>query len=201
MDKIPDGRQGAASALTGLTKATGEAMAKAGKKDTSPESDWIPSGYIDVTVLAQECGIDKVRNDLFSGQRRAFKQYKTRGGLDLIERGDWCTDEAGRWLKGEYPPDDFLSRHQPPFRVIVQVGPPPVTGGVYLPPFMVLMLAAIRRFNIGEETPWPKKSELEQYFRAQRLPDGKPISLNQASYLATFCRPLAAMSGGNKRGV
>jgi hypothetical protein len=176
-------------------------MAKDGKKDTSPESDWIPPGYVEAVALARERGVDKVRGDLFDKRRQAFKLDKTQGGLHPIPPSYWLTDEAGRWLKGEYPSDGWL-RH--PFRVIVRVedGPPPqpVTDEVYLPPFMVLMLAAVRHFNISEQC-WPKKPELEQYFRAQKLPDGSPISSNQARCLATLCRPLAAMSGGNKRGV
>jgi hypothetical protein len=59
------------------------------------------------------------------------------------------------------------------------------------------MLDAVRHFEINEGH-WPKKEELEGHFRAQKLPDGTPVSANQASHLATFIRPLAAMSGGNK---
>ena len=37
-----------------------------------------------------------------------------------------------------------------------------------------------------------------EYFRAQKV-DGKPVSKNLASQLATFCRPPSAMRGGNKK--
>jgi hypothetical protein len=65
---------------------------------------------------------------------------------------------------------------------------------------MMLMLEAVRHFKINEQY-WPKKEPLEEYFSAQKLPDGTRITDNQASNLASFCRPLAAKSGGNsKRG-
>jgi hypothetical protein len=72
-----------------------------------------------------------------------------------------------------------------------------MTDGVYLSPFVVLMMAAVRHFEISERR-WPKKEALEQYFRAQKLPGGRPVSPHQARHLATFCRPLAALRGGNK---
>ena len=61
-------------------------------------SDWIPPGYIDVTALVREHGIDKVRSDLFSGRRQAFKWDGTAGNLIEIEPRFWCSDEAERWL-------------------------------------------------------------------------------------------------------
>ena len=44
-------------------------------------SDWIPPGYISVTALAREHGVDKVRSDLFSGRRQAYKWDGTAGEL------------------------------------------------------------------------------------------------------------------------
>jgi hypothetical protein len=76
--------------------------------------------------------------------------------------------------------------------------PPPAIDGGYLSPFMVLMLAAVQHLKISEQH-CPKKEVLEEHFRAQRLPDGTPISPNQARDLATFCRPPAAMRGGNTK--
>ena len=63
-------------------------------------------------------------------------------------------------------------------------------------PFMQLMLEAVQHFGISE-TSWPTKKELETP-RAEAT--GWDASLGgQARHLATFCRPLAAMSGGNKQ--
>jgi hypothetical protein len=160
-------------------------------------SDWIPPGYIDVTELVRQHGVDRVRNDLFGGRLQA-DGWKA---LYPIERTFWLADDAPRWLATGLMPD---GPERPPHRILVraedELKPPPATVGVYLSPFMVLMLEAVRRFEINEQR-WPKKEELEEYFRAQKLPDGTPISLNHARLLATFCRPLAAMSGGNSKAV
>jgi hypothetical protein len=79
--------------------------------------------------------------------------------------------------------------------------PPPASlEGVYLSPFMQMMLNAVRHFDISD-TPNPRlrKEEIKQYFIAQRLPNGQGISPNQAESMATFVRPVDAMKGGNKR--
>ena len=166
-------------------------------------NEWVPEGYIDVGNLARERGVDRVRSDLFSGRLQAYKWDIWAGG-DLshpIEPRLWGANEAEQWLAKTWPPDR-RNGWQLSFRVIVQVEdkPKPATDAGYTPPFVALMCEAVRHFNIGEES-WPKKHELEQYFRAQKLPDGTAISSNHARYLATFCRPPAALSGGNKRGV
>jgi hypothetical protein len=45
-----------------------------------------------------------------------------------------------------------------------------------------------------------KKEDLERYFLEKKyLPDGTPITLNMAKWLATFSRSPSAMKGGNKR--
>jgi hypothetical protein len=67
----------------------------------------------------------------------------------------------------------------------------------YTPPFMAMMTEAIQNFRIPTNA--PKKSELIEFFLAQRLPDGSPVSRNHAEAMATFCRPVEAMKGGNKR--
>lgn len=163
-------------------------------------NDWIPPGYVSVVSLVREQGIDKVRSDLFSGHRQAFEWDGTAPALIPIEPARWCAHVAEQWLTtGAWP---HRSGERPPCLIVVQVAeeeakPQPTTDGAYLSPFMRMMSDAIRHFEIREGH-WPKKKELEEYFREQKLPDGTPVSPNQASYLATFCRPLEAMSGGNK---
>jgi hypothetical protein len=164
-------------------------------------SDWTPPGYIDVTALVRQHGIDRVRNDLFSGRLQAYQWDGAAPAFYPIEPRLWCADGAARWLaEGWWPPNQ---PECPPRKVIVRVEdkptPPPAANGGYSSPFMQLMCEAIHHFNISEQR-WPKKDEMERYFCAQKLPDGTPISRNQARYLASFCRPLAAMSGGNKGG-
>jgi hypothetical protein len=166
-------------------------------------SEWIPPGYVSVVALVREHGVEKVRSDLFSAHLEAFEWDKFRGGLDPIKPRDWCARDAeqllqtGTTLERSNYPEDTPRRRMILVRLDEQPKPQPSTDGVYLPPFMQLMLEAVQHFKIGERQ-WPKKEELEQYFRAQKLPDGTPVSANQAGHLATFVRPLAAMSGGNK---
>jgi hypothetical protein len=164
--------------------------------------DWIPPGFVDVTALVRQHGIDKVRNDLFSGRLQAYLLDAAGANLIPMESRLWCGHSALYWLETGYcsgPNDRQIST----CKVIVpaedEPKPPPATDGVYLSPFMVMMLEAVRHFKINEQR-WPKKGELEAYFLAQKLPDGTPITANQARNLATFCRPLAAMSGGNNKG-
>jgi hypothetical protein len=163
-------------------------------------SGWIPPGYIDVTELVARHGVDRVRSDLFGGHLHAHGWNALAPALYPIEREFWLANDAPRWLASGLIPD---GPERFPHRVLVQMEeelkPPPATDGIYLSPFMVLMLAAVKHFQISEDR-WPKKEPLEEYFRAQKLPDGTPISPNHARTLATFCRPLAAMSGGNSKG-
>ena len=42
-------------------------------------SDWVPPGYINVTALMRQHGIDRVRNDLFAGRLQAFRWDRTSG--------------------------------------------------------------------------------------------------------------------------
>jgi hypothetical protein len=164
-------------------------------------SDWTPPGYIDVPALVHQHGIDRVRSDLFSGRLQAYEWDSTAPALSPIEPTFWLGAGAARslatGLNSHYHPE------LPPCRILVRVEDEPrtlpTTGGVYLSPFIELMLAAVRHFEIGENR-WPKKGALEEYFRAQKLPDGTPISAHHARSLATFCRPHAAMSGGNSKG-
>lgn len=68
----------------------------------------------------------------------------------------------------------------------------------YLPEFIELMLAALDHFGITSSK-YPKKEELVEWFSSQKLPNGENVSPRLADSLATFCRPLNAMKGGNKR--
>jgi hypothetical protein len=69
-----------------------------------------------------------------------------------------------------------------------------------IPEFVALQHEAIRHFRIDAEAGrYPKLQELVAYFKTRRLSDGKLVSSNLARYLATFCRPVGAMSGGNRR--
>jgi hypothetical protein len=76
----------------------------------------------------------------------------------------------------------------------------PNVDGLYISPFIRIMLRAIKHFEITEKpSPWLKKGVLVDYFVDQKLPDGTPISRHQAEMMATFIRPPDAMLGRAKR--
>ena len=77
---------------------------------------------------------------------------------------------------------------------------PPKPEDVYLSPFMEMMLSAIKQFGITAASySHVKKETLEEHFKAQKLPDGTPVSPSMAGAMATFVRPAEAMKGGQKR--
>ncbi|KPM13725.1 hypothetical protein WG75_11905 [Citromicrobium sp. WPS32] len=77
---------------------------------------------------------------------------------------------------------------------------PPSPSDVYMSPFMEMMLTAIKHFDItAEKYAHVKKATLEEYFKAQKLPDGTSVSPSMAGSMATFIRPVQAMKGGQKR--
>ena len=76
---------------------------------------------------------------------------------------------------------------------------PPLTTTDF-PEFIAIMLEAVHRFGINAKAgKYPKHEELAAYFVTRRLSDGSPISPRQANALATFCRPIGAMKGGNSK--
>jgi hypothetical protein len=70
------------------------------------------------------------------------------------------------------------------------------------PEYVAILLEAVWHFKIDKKAgKYPKHEELVAYFVTRRLSDGRLISVRQAHALATFCRPVGAMKGGNsKRG-
>jgi hypothetical protein len=69
-----------------------------------------------------------------------------------------------------------------------------------LPEFISIAHEAIRHFRVSANS-YPKKEGLVEYFQRCRLSNGTFISRHQADSLATFCRPVQAMKGGNKKRV
>jgi hypothetical protein len=158
-------------------------------------SCWIPPGYIWLCELVEERGLDSVRNDLFLGRLQAFQWDGTTGDLYPIEPKAWCSDAANRWIEQggmEHRPILVRVEKEPSTDAVEEE---PSTDGAYTPPFMALMQKAVQHFEISEKK-WPVKKELEKFFREQEV-DGVRVSANIAGQLATLCRPLAAMTGGN----
>jgi hypothetical protein len=165
-------------------------------------SDWIPPGYVSVVALVGEHGVDKVRSDLFSGRLQAYTVTETAGEFLPIEPRIWCANEAEQWLAQGWLP--YYKDKPPPCLIVVRAEDEPkpqfpTTDDAYVSPFMKLMREAVQHFGISEKS-WPTKKELEHHFLAQKLPDGTSVSVNQASQLATLCRPLAALRGGSPKG-
>jgi len=73
-----------------------------------------------------------------------------------------------------------------------------------VPEFVAVQLRALKHFiGLGQYEPakglWPKKAELLEYFKQQRLSNGTFISKRKAFDLATNCRTVDAMKGGNRK--
>jgi hypothetical protein len=164
-------------------------------------NEWTPPGYVSVVSLVRKHGKDKARDDLFSGRRKGYTWDHEAGCLRPIEPASWCAREAKGWLSGFQFVKGADGEYISECRVLVEEedAKPQPADGAYELPYMQLMHDAKRRFEISSAR-WPKKEVLEEHFRAQKLPGGTPVSANQARYLATFCRPLAAQLGGNKKG-
>jgi hypothetical protein len=92
-------------------------------------------------------------------------------------------------VPGYYEVDDFP---KPP---LTQLWPEP-----NLPEFVSIQLRMVHHIAMeAKEGRHLKKEEIVALFQTQRLSNGRLISENQAKMLATFCRPVEAMTGGNKR--
>jgi len=69
-----------------------------------------------------------------------------------------------------------------------------------VPEFVAILLQAVHHFKIdGKTGVYPKHHVAMSYFLSRRLSDGRYITPRQARALATFCRPVKAMSGGNSK--
>ena len=67
-----------------------------------------------------------------------------------------------------------------------------------LPEFVKVQLEAVVHFKIDARAgKYPKHEQLAAWFTTRRLSDGRLISPRQANTLATYCRPVGAMKGGN----
>jgi len=67
------------------------------------------------------------------------------------------------------------------------------------PEFISILLRAVEDLGIDASAGvYPKKDELVRYFRDHRLSNGAFISRNMAEALATCCRSVEAMVGGNR---
>jgi hypothetical protein len=71
----------------------------------------------------------------------------------------------------------------------------------FVPEFVRIQLQALHHFKIdvANSNSYPKHEILTAYFKGVRLSNGKLISPSSAKYLATYCRRVERMSGGNRQ--
>jgi hypothetical protein len=67
----------------------------------------------------------------------------------------------------------------------------------YIPPFVALMLDAVREFAITAANPSPDHELLVEYFKG-KIVEGQTISESLAKRMATLCRAPEAMRGGRQ---
>jgi hypothetical protein len=140
-----------------------------------------------------DCG--RLRVDLARDLRWAFAMGPD--GLIRIPVSYWLTPgayvtfESGMWmhcrLDGTYAALAVA---------VLCAGAPEAADDVlpdYIPPFVQLMLAAVRDFNISTDNPSPLKKQLVDYFTG-KVVDGQPVSPNLAAPMATLCRAPKAMN-------
>jgi hypothetical protein len=66
--------------------------------------------------------------------------------------------------------------------------------------FTVILMQAHKALKINPAAGiYPKLEEAKNYFMEQRLSDGRKITPREAEKLASFCRPVSAKKGGNKK--
>jgi hypothetical protein len=160
--------------------------------------NFVPSGYVLLRELVKKHGETELRNMLFKGEYEAFKFDERDGRMHDIFAQDWSRKEAGEWLKAGkwwYTSVDTLAR-QGEVTILVKLpdeSKPQSNNSLelpYLSPLMEMMLEAIRKFKITDApNPGLKKVGLENHFLSLKLPDGTPISKNQAKSMASFVRP------------
>lgn len=172
-----------------------------------------PPGYVRLSEMVRDHGADEMRNRLSAGDLEAFRYEDGDGSLFLIRSQEWNARAAAGWLtRGQWNDARSSYREARNRWVPILVRLPEHNGltieatvipvanaeNVYLSPFMEIMLRAIENFNINANK-FPKKEELVEHFKLQKLPDGSFVSPSQAAHMATFCRPFEAMKGGQKR--
>jgi hypothetical protein len=162
---------------------------------------FVPPGYIgirDYNVTDDK----SLRHRFASGELVAAVWNPRTGELVEIARHHWLSDWSQVMIdKGTFRNiSGYAQSESLPVLVKIDEGHNRgVSNPAYVSPFLQIMMDATNRFGITDGKNPPKKAELEAYFKEQKLPDGTPISLNQAKMMATFVRPPEPMKGGQKK--
>jgi hypothetical protein len=163
---------------------------------------FVPPGYVRIARYDGDCS----RQRFASGELVAAGWNPRTGELIEIHKdhwqADWSQTMIDTGLFDQKLQDGFGGTRVERLPVLVRIddghersAPNPT----YVSPFLQMMIDATNRFSIAAGKNPPKKAELEEYFKRQKLPDGTPISSSQAKAMATFIRPPEAMKGGQKK--
>ncbi|RWB91009.1 hypothetical protein [Mesorhizobium sp.] len=167
--------------------------------------NFVPPGHVELRTVIQEHGgdVEAVRRKLFSGELEAVRYDEYAGRRYQIFPDDWSQLAATYWLETGRWSTSALDHVREPILVVkpkeeAQAAVPSLDG-IYLSPFMVVMIEAIKKFDIQPDRPPPLVKTLEHFFLSQPLPGGKKVTRRMAEAMATAVRPLEAMGGGNPK--
>lgn len=176
--------------------------------------EYVPPGYRRLGDVSNEIGRGPLRDQLALGTQSAFR-IDGHGLILAVAREDWVAStgdgmiDTGYWAPSAYE-DGPAGKTLPPFvtadLLLLRENTPPVqeraatAASGYVPPFIELMLEAVRHFKITTTNSAPVKKKLTHWFKGKSLPNGIKISKNQAGYMATFCRAPEQMRGGRAKG-
>ncbi len=161
-------------------------------------SDFIAPGYEPLTQVSERVGVRAMRTRLCTGDVLAFLWFRD-GEIKECGSRFWLSDEAEAAIANGYFKTARLLVRQDAADLLNDANNPG-DEGVYLSPFMRLMVEASKHFSLGAEAgKRVKKEVLVEWFVKRTLSDGTKISNNIADSMATLCRQPGAMRGGNKR--
>ncbi|MER8923422.1 hypothetical protein [Mesorhizobium sp. M0802] len=166
---------------------------------------FVPPGYSELHTVVARHDAETVRNKLFAGELQAFRYNEAEGRFYEIFQEDWSKAIATRWLES----GKFSTNTRDPWGwgepILIanpkpkpEQRPAPNLDDLYLSPFMVLMVEAIRKFDIRADGPPPLVKTLVHFFEGQTLPGGRKVSTRMAEAMATAVRPPEAMDGGSQ---
>ena len=61
-------------------------------------SEWLPPGYIRLSELVAEHGVDHMRTELYLGRFKVVRWNREYGTITEISSGFWISKDAVRWL-------------------------------------------------------------------------------------------------------
>jgi hypothetical protein len=169
-------------------------------------ADSPPAGFVPIADVIRQRGEDAVRRDLYHRRLHAIRYSRRLEAVEAMSAADLAVTslrdgyaigpDLQRWEVLVWEPAAAQTTTAPtPVAARGKIEPP--TPELDMPELLQLQMRALEHFK-GQQ-PWPKKEELAQWLLEQARADGIPMSSRLAETMATACRPVAAMRGGNKR--